>query len=366
MSEATGRDLRALPKAHLHLHLEGAMRRDTLASLCSHYGIALPDDTRGLAFDNFSGFLKVFWAACDVIRTRDDLARLIREVAEDAAAEGVWWLEPAFDAARYSTLRADQPHQLFASQEEGWLFALEAAEAASHATGVGIGFVSAIDRIMPLDHAMTRAEVTVDLVRSGRHRIEGGMPCHRGAYPGIVGFGLHGNEEGYPPEPFAPAFQRVRDRTDLLSVPHAGEIAPHPGGGPASVAAAIDHLGAQRIAHGVLAVEDDALVARLAAEQICLDVCPTSNLLLKVFPSVAAHPLPKLLAAGVPCTLGSDDPLLFGATLVDELVLCRERMGLDDKSLAAMARTSFARSGAPRTVKDAGLKAIESWMSRSE
>ncbi|MEM9491137.1 MAG: adenosine deaminase, partial [Myxococcota bacterium] len=124
--------------------------------------------------------------------------------------------------------------------------------------------------------------------------------------------------------------------------------------------------GARRIAHGVLAVEDDALVARLAAEQICLDVCPTSNLLLKVFPSVAAHPLPKLLAAGVPCTLGSDDPLLFGATLVDELVLCRERMGLDDESLAAMARTSFARSGAPRRVKDAGLTAIESWLSRSE
>jgi adenosine deaminase len=128
------------------------------------------------------------------------------------------------------------------------------------------------------------------------------------------------------------------------------------------VAAAIDQLGAHRILHGVLATYDDALVERLAREQICLDVCPSSNLLLKVFPSVEAHPLPRLLEAGVPCDLGSDDPLLFGPSLLDEFVLCRENMGLPDAQLATLARTSFAYSGAPQQVKEAGVAAVDAWL----
>ncbi len=342
------------------------MRPATLSELCARYGIEGPADTRGRKFDSFGGFLRVFWAACDCIRTRDDLARLILEVAEDAHAEGVWWVEPAFDAARYSTLRAGSPHRLFETQEQGWRFALEAAEAASGATGVGIGFISAVDRIMPLDHAMERALVTAGLVRAGEHAIQSGMPCFAGKHAGIVAFGLHGNEQGFPPEPFAEAFAVALDGTGLVSAPHAGEIAPLPGGGAASVAAALDHLRAQRIAHGVLAIEDDALVARLAAEQVCLDVCPTSNLLLGVFPAPEAHPLPRLLEAGVACTLGSDDPLLFGASLLDELALCRDRMGLDEPWLAAMARNSFVHSGAPQPVKDAGIAAVAAWSCATE
>jgi adenosine deaminase len=357
------RNLKALPKANLHLHLEGAMRPTTLAELCARQGALPPADTRGRKFADFGAFLEVFWAACDGIRTRDDLARLILEVAEDAAADGAWWIEPAFDAARYSTLRAGGPHRLFAAQEEGWLFALQGAQAASKATGVGIGFVSAVDRIMSLEHAMERAAVTARLVKAERHMIHSGMKCFDRRHPGIVAFGLHGKEEGHPPAPFAEAFAVALDGTGLLSAPHAGEIAPFPGAGAASVAGALDHLRAQRIAHGVLAIEDDALVAQLAAEQICLDVCPTSNLLLGVFASPQAHPLPRLLEAGVPCTLGSDDPLLFGASLLDEFALCRDRMGLDDDWLAAMARNSFVHSGAPQPVKDAGVAAIAAWSS---
>jgi adenosine deaminase len=359
------RDLKALPKANLHLHLEGAMRPATLAELCMRHGLEPPADTRGCKFKDFSGFLEVFWAACDAIRTRDDLARLIFEVAEDAVADGAWWIEPAFDAARYSTLRAGRPDRLFETQEEGWLFGLEMAEAASRATGVGIGFVSAVDRIMSPDHAMERARATAGLVKAGRHMIRSGMRCFDGQHAGIVAFGLHGKEEGHPPEPFGAAFDTALDATGLLSAPHAGEIAPRPGAGAASVAAALDRLRAQRIAHGVLAIEDDALVARLAAAQICLDVCPTSNLLLAVFSSPQAHPLPRLLEAGVPCTLGSDDPLLFGATLLDEFALCRDRMGLDDALLARMARASFVHSGAPQPVKDAGVAAVAAWSSTS-
>ena len=356
------RDLQALPKAHLHIHLEGAMRPSTLAELCARYGIEQPEDTRGRRFDNFGGFVKMYWAACECVRTRADLARLILEVAEDAAAHGAWWIEPAFDAERYSTLREGSPYQLFTTQEEGWLFALEAAEAAGRATGVGIGFMSAVDRITPVERAVERASVTARLVTSQQHMIHSGMACFEAHHAGIVAFGLHGNEEGFPPEPFAEAFRMALADTGLLSTPHAGEIAPFPGSGPASVAAAIDHLGAHRILHGVLAVHDLALVERLAQEQICLDVCPSSNLLLNVFPSVEEHPLPRLLDAGVPCDLGSDDPLLFGPSLLDEFVMCREGMGLRDEQLATMARTSFLYSGAPQQVKEAGIAGVDAWL----
>lgn len=362
MEPMRARDLRALPKAHLHIHLEGAMRGTTLTELCARYGIDRPVDTKYQKFDNFSGFLKMYWAACDVVRSREDLSRLILEIAEDAAAEGVWWIEPAFDADRYSDLRKDNPFQLFKTQEEGWHFALKAAETASKATGVGIGFISAVDRIRPLDEALKRAKVTRDLIRGNEHKIQSGMARFEGEHAGIIGFGLHGNEGGYPPEPFAEAFRIALDDTGLISAPHAGEIPPTPGGGTASVEGALDHLGADRIAHGVLAVEDEALVERLAKEQICLDVCPTSNLLLRVFPSAAQHPLPKLMEAGVPCTLGSDDPLLFGPDLVDEFTLCREEMAMSDEQLAFMARTSFVHSCAPEGVKKAGVEAVDAWL----
>lgn len=362
MEPKTKRDLRALPKAHLHIHLEGAMRPLTLTELCKRYGIERPADTKYQKFDNFGGFLKMYWAACEAVRSRDDLARLILEVAEDAAAEGVWWIEPAFDADRYSDLREGSSFRLFESQHEGWHFALEAAEAASKATGVAIGFISAIDRIKPLDQALKRARVTRDLVKENAHKIRSGAACFDGEHAGIVGFGLHGNEEGYPPEPFGESFRLALDDTGLISAPHAGEIAPIPGGGATSVEGAIDHLRADRIAHGVLAIEDDTLIERLAEKKICLDVCPTSNLLLRVFPSAEEHPLPRLMTAGIPCTLGSDDPLLFGPDLVDEFTLCRDAMGMGDGQLADLARASFSHSGAPEPMKQAGLAAIDAWL----
>lgn len=356
------RDLQALPKAHLHIHLEGAMRPSTLAELCQRYDMPLPADTRGKRFDNFGGFVDLYWAACHSIRTRDDLARLILEVAEDAAEQGVMWIEPAFDAERYSILRQGNAYQLFRTQEACWLFALQAAQAAETATGVGIGFMSAVDRIAPVERALERARVTAQLVRSGQHMIEGGVNAFTMVHPGIVAFGLHGNEEGFPPEPFSEAFRIALRGTGLISTPHAGEIAPYPGRGPASVAGAIDALGAHRILHGVLAAHDPWLLERLARQQICLDVCPSSNLMLKVFPSIEAHPLPTLLNAGVPCDLGSDDPLLFGPNLLDEYVLCREEMGLSDEQLAGLARTSFEFSGAPQTVKAVGIAGVAAWL----
>jgi adenosine deaminase len=192
------------------------------------------------------------------------------------------------------------------------------------------------------------------------------MACYGGRHPGIVALGLHGSEPGNPPEPFADAFRIGAVEAGLLSTPHAGEIAQGPGDGAASVAGAVETLGADRVAHGVLGADDPALVERLVRDAVCLDVCPSSNLNLRVFPSIEDHPLPRLLAAGVPCTVNSDDPLLFGPDLVDEFTLCREQLGLDDAALAGIARHSFTHSGAPPEVKAAGIAAVDAWFDGSE
>ena len=342
------------------------MRPSTLDELCERYAMERPADTRGVRFENFLGFNALYWAATQCLRTRDDLARLVYEVAEDAVAHGAWWIEPAFDVERYCELRTESDFRLFESQAEGWRYMLDAAASASRELGIGIGYMSAIDRTRPLDSARTRMQVTAEMVNSGQHIIDCHCGDYRGRHPGIVAIGLHSNEAGHPPEPFAEVFAEVVGQTGLLSTPHAGEIAPAADQGPASVAGALDALHADRILHGVLAVEAPALVERLAAEQVCLDVCPTSNILLSVFPSLAEHPLPALLSAGVPCSIGSDDALLFGPSLLDEYELCRSEMGLDDLQFTAIAKASFQHSGAPEELKRMGIEGVDEWLASTD
>jgi adenosine deaminase len=142
----------------------------------------------------------------------------------------------------------------------------------------------------------------------------------------------------------------------LISAPHAGELA-----GPESVYGALDALGARRICHGVRAVEDPALVERLAADEVVLDVCPTSNVMLAVVPSIEEHPLVRLLDAGVGCSLNGDDPLLFGPGLLAEYELVRDTMGLPDERLAQLARSSLVASGAPNTLIAQALTQVQEW-----
>lgn len=358
----TARSLKHLPKAHLHLHLEGSMRPQTLTEYCERYNLDRPNDTRGKQFSNFLAFNAVYRAASESIRTKEDLARVIQEVAEDAAEDGATWIEPAFDADRYTILRADSPYKLFETSEEGWAFVLHAAQITSEKTGVGIGFISAIDRTRSLEQAVARAQLTSNLIASKSHLINPKNINNGEAYSGIAGLGLHGNEEGYPPELFMEAFQIGAKAEGLLLTPHAGEIAPSPGKGPDSVDKAIDLLGASRIQHGVLAIEDEALMKKIREKNICLDVCPSSNIQLSVFPTIQSHPLPRFIEAGIACSIGSDDPLLFGPSLLDEFNLCREEMLLDDNIIAQLARNSFNYSGAPKKVRDKGLQGIEDWL----
>jgi adenosine deaminase len=324
----TGRSLAALPKAHLHLHLEAAMRPSTLHDLAAEHGITVPELT---GFSSFADFIALYQAATESLRRPEDLRRLLREVAEDGAADGAVWIE----VHAYPPLWFGR----FGSDEDALDLALEAARDATASTGVGVGVVLAADRTHDPAEAVRMAMLGVTRREAG-----------------VTTFGLANDETGNPPEPFAKAFAIARDG-GLLAAPHAGEL-----GGPESVRAAIDVLGADRLGHGVRAVEDPELVARLADEGIVCDVCPTSNVVLGLYPSIEEHAVGRLLEAGVPVTLNTDDPLLFGAGLLDEYDAVRRAFALDDEAVAAIARTSIEASGAPDGTKRGALAAIDTWL----
>ncbi|MBB1024423.1 adenosine deaminase family protein, partial [Dietzia sp. DQ12-76] len=159
---------------------------------------------------------------------------------------------------------------------------------------------------------------------------------------------------GNPVAGAAEAFAIARE-AGLGVVPHAGELA-----GPEEVRSALG-LGVDRIQHGVRAVEDPRVVEELAASGVCLDVCPSSNVILGVYPTLAEHPLPTLLDAGVRCSIGADDPLLFGVDVVDEYVLAHEQMGIPEAGLAGCARASIDSSFAPADLKLDALARVDSW-----
>jgi adenosine deaminase len=322
------RDLLGLPKAHLHLHLEGSMRPATLKELAETYGLTVPE-IRG--FGSFTAFANTYLAACDVLVTFDDMRRLVFEVVEDAALAGAVYVEPS----------SYLPHHRQRLGRDAAILEvlLDALAEAGTTYGVGTGLMLAGDRTA--DPADAVEQATLAAAYGDR---------------GVVSFGLANDEALFPPEPFADAF-RIARHANLLSTPHAGELA-----GPESVIGALDTLGADRIQHGVRAIEDPELVKRLADSTVCLDVCPTSNIMLSVFPSLAAHPLPALLDAGVRCSINGDDPLLFGPGLLEEYELCRTELGLSDEQLAVIARGSIEASGAPDGLKRDALSGIDRWL----
>jgi len=304
------------------------MRPSTLFELCARAGDPRP--TIGTSYRDFADFQKLYVTARGAIRHEDDLARLVGEVVQDAATDGAVWIEPAIHLPG---------HRLLGSEIEVLELLLEAGREASVATGVGVGWLISTDRTLPPALAVEQATLAA-----------------RYAGDGVVSFGLANDEAAAAPEAFAPAFAVAR-QAGIISAPHAGEH-----GGPDSVKGALDALGADRVQHGVRSVEDPDLMGRLAEDQVCLDVCPTSNVSLSVVPGFHAHPLPVLLDAGVPCSINADDPLLFGVGLLDEYTVCRQQLALDDAALADCARASIRHSGAPADVKARALEGIADWM----
>ena len=266
-SGAVLRPLTALPKAHLHLHFTGAMRHATLVELARTHNVRLPPALTEDWPPRLSGadergwfrFQRLYDIARSVLRTPADVRRLLAETAEDERAEGSRWLEIQVDPSGY----AGRFGGITAATE----LVLHAAAAAADATGVGIGVIIAANRTKHPLEARTLARLAAQYARRG-----------------VTGFGLSNDERrGAAPE-FAPAF-RIAERAGLLLVPHGGELA-----GPASVAACLDDLHADRIGHGIRAAEDPALVKRLAAEGVTCEVCPSSNVALGVAADPAQRP----------------------------------------------------------------------------
>jgi len=327
------RDVRTLPKAHLHLHLEGSARPGTIAELLDAAGHDPHDFSQ---FGDWDGFLASYVRAISCITSLDSLSRLCRELVEDEAAEGVRYTEPHVGPHSYALLYGCSADDALAAMVDGF-------RAGSTATGVEVGLVIGALRDLPPESAEDAASYAAE-----------------NAGNGVVAFGLAGSEHVAGPELFARAAAIARE-AGLLVTPHAGELA-----GPESVWGALDHMGAHRIAHGVRSVEDPELLARLARDGIACDVCVTSNVALGVVDSVASHPLPQLLAAGVPVTLGSDDQLMFGNRVADEYELARDAFGLSDETLAAIARNSVDASGATETTKARLRGEIDDWLSSSD
>ena len=333
------RPLRTLPKAHLHLHFTGSMRHDTLVDLAAEHGLHLPEaltaewppqlsasDERG-----WFRFQRLYDIARSVIRTDADVRRLIREAAEDERAEGSGWLELQIDLSGYANR--------FGGLTPMLELVLAAAAAAQEATGVGIGIIVAANRTKHPLEARTLARLAAAYARRG-----------------VTGFGLSNDERRGSVQDFGPAF-RIAAKAGLHAVPHGGELA-----GPESVLACIDELHADRIGHGVAATQDPGLLARIAANGITLEVCPTSNVALGVAAAAADVPVPRLLAAGVQVALGADDPLLFGPRLTAQYELARQAFGLDDAHLAELARMSVRGSVAPSAVQKQLLAGIDDWL----
>jgi len=328
-----------LPKAHLHLHFTGSMRPATLRELAELHEVHLPDVLLGLEPPHLTAtdergwfrFQRLYDIARSVIRTPDDVRRLVREAAEDERADGSGWLEIQVDPTTYAKWLGG----LTPTVE----LILDAARDASTATGVGVAVVIAANRTLhPLD-ARTLARVAA---RYHGH--------------GVVGFGLSNDERRGHARDFERAFTIARD-AGVPAVPHGGELA-----GPRSVRECLEDLHATRIGHGVRSVEEPDLVRRLARAGVVLEVCPASNVALGVVPKAADVPLAQLREAGVAVALGADDPLLFGSRLADQYKLVREAHGCSDDELAELARCSIRGSFAPDEVKSRLLAGVEDWL----
>jgi aminodeoxyfutalosine deaminase len=277
------------PKIELHVHLEGTVRAPELLDIATRNGVALPADTvdaleQLYAFRDFEHFIEMWIMTTHAIRTEADFREIVVTYAREAASHGAVYVEGIFTPAE-RVMGGLSWDEVFSGFCDG-------AAQAEEETGVVVRLTTDTPRGFPLESAMETARYSIKY----RDR-------------GVVALGLGGLEAQNPPEPYEPAFRLAKDG-GLGSVPHAGEVA-----GPASIRGALDALGADRIRHGIRAVEDAELLAELAARGVVCDVCPVSNIRTVAVPSLDAHPLPAMLAAGVLCSISTDDPAMFDTDL---------------------------------------------------
>jgi adenosine deaminase len=335
----SARDIRLLPKAHLHLHFTGSMRPGTLLELADKYGVHLPEALGGgspprLRATDERGwfrFQRLYDIARSCLRAPEDIQRLVREAAEEDLRDGSRWLEIQVDPTSY----APRLGGLIPALE----IILDAVETTARETGLGMRVLVAANRTKHPLEARTLARLAV------RHRDRG-----------VVGFGLSNDERRGFARDFDRAFAIAREG-GLLAAPHGGELS-----GAASVRDCVDDLRASRIGHGVRAAEDPRLLERLAESGVTCEVCPASNVALGVYQEFAQVPLRTLWEAGVPMALGADDPLLFGTRLTAQYEIARLHHGFTDAELAELARQSVRGSAAPTEVREKLLVEIDGWL----
>ena len=318
-----------LPKAELHVHHVGSASPHTVAALASRHegSTPVPTDPQLLAeyftFTDFRHFIEVYLSVVDLIRDAEDIWTLTYEVARDLAAQQVRYAE--LTLTPYSSVVRGIP-------AEAYCEAVEDARARA-ALDHGVQLRWCFD--IPGEAGIRSADLTLDVALRQRP-------------DGLVSFGLGGPEHGVTRGQFAPHFARAR-AAGLHSVPHAGEST-----GPQAMWDALTHLGAERIGHGIAAAQDERLMRHLKDHAITLEICPTSNVCTRSVPSLADHPLPALVAAGVPVTINSDDPPMFSTTLNQEYAIAADLLGLDEGGVADLSRAAVRAS----FLDDAGKRAL--------
>lgn len=331
------RELRTLPKAHLHLHLTGSARPRTIRELAEKHGITLPSSLIHDEFDwgeggrDWSYFQGRYDAARRTIRSAEDVHWIIREAAEDDAAEGSRWLELQVDPTSYA--------RHLGGVEPAVEVLLAACQDAARGAGIGIALVLAVS----WGAAPTWAE---DLARVAA----------RYAHRGVAGFGISNDERMGEPDTFVAACRIARD-AGLLVAPHAGFYTDH-----SHVARCVELLGALRIGHGITAVASAQTLEILRRNNVTMEICPTSYVPLGVLPTLTQIPIITFQQAGIPVALGADDPLIFGTRLVGQYEILRDVHGLSDAALADLARQSVRASTAPAQMRAQLLADINRWI----
>ncbi len=307
-----------LPKAELHLHIEGTLEPELMFELASRNRVALdyPDVDavrRAYVFDDLQAFLDIYYAGCRVLVEEADFADLTRAYLHRAAAQGVRHAEIFFDPQTHTDRGV-----AYEAVVDGITAALAEGE---RELGVSSRLILCFLRDLSADAAMATLETALGSRRDA-----------------IVGVGLDSAEVGNPPTKFAAVYERAR-AAGLRAVAHAGEEGP-----PAYMWEALDDLHVDRIDHGVRAIEDDVLVERLVADRVPLTVCPLSNVKLRIFPTLADHDVLTLLRRGVVVTVNSDDPAYFGGYVGDNFAAMVDALGLSADEAVQLARNSFDAS----------------------
>lgn len=320
--------LKALPKAELHLHIEGSLEPELMFGLAQRNGVTLPYDSveevrAAYDFSDLQSFLNLYYQGMAVLQTPEDFFDLAMDYFRRASSEGVVHVDLSFDPQAHMKRGINLDVQM-----EGLLGAMAEAE-----------------RELGLTTALILSFLRDQPVASAADVLERARPW----YDRISAVGLDSAEMGYPPGPFADVFRRARE-AGIPGVAHAGEEGP-----PEYIHSALDDLKVIRIDHGVRCLEDPKLVHRLRDERIPLTVCPLSNVRLKVVDQMIDHPLPRLLEEGLILTINSDDPAYFGGGVLDNYRACHQAFGWGEEIFRELARNALETAFIPEGRRQALL-----------